>query len=256
MEQGGTGGSGSKALAVALLLELTASGCTTARLQGFDALASRPDLEALPISGLPWSGEGDFRLGATTGHAAWRSAAAAQGWGPDGDVPAEQVRVGQVARLGLIAFSLGAEATPGYLEGRCRYGRTEERTHIFGLDIATAGRPLRLQCAYRLDGRDAGTLTLVAQPPADGIAEPRIGMIRFDGHDLQLRSDHAIEGAGPSASPMGYRLTTADGRLVGLVETNGWRDRRLLLTREAAERPAAIAAALSLALFRDPGDTD
>lgn len=55
---------------------------------------------------------------------------------------------------------------------------------------------------------------------------------------------------------MGYRLTTADGRLVGLVETNGWRDRRLLLTREAAERPAAIAAALSLALFRDPGDTD
>lgn len=247
-------GMGWVVLATALL---ATSGCTIARLQGFDALAGDPNMEVLPINGLPWSDEGDFRLGAAIGHVAWQSGRAAQGWGPEGDVPAEQVRVGQVARFGLVAFSLDGGAMSGRLEGRCRFGRTEERTHLFGIDMAMARRPLRLQCAYRLDGRDAGTLTLAAQPPVDGIAEPRIGMIRFDGYDLELRSDHGVEGArGQTGSPMGYRLATADGRLAGLVETNGWRGRRLLLTRDPALRPAAIAAALSLALFRDPGDTD
>ncbi len=247
-------GSDGVLLAMALL---ATSGCTIARLQGFDALAGDPGMEALPINGLPWSDEGDFRLGAATGHVAWQSGSAAQGWGPDGDAAPEQVRVGQVARFGLIAFSLDGGAVPGRLEGRCRYGRTEERTRLFGLDVATAGQPLRLQCAYRLDGREAGVLTLAARPLADGIAEPRIGMIRFDGYDLAVRSDHGVEGVrGQTGSPMGYRLTTADGRLAGLVETNGLRGRRLLLTRDPALRPAAIAAALSLALFRDPGDTD
>ena len=40
------------------------------------------------------------------------------------------------------------------------------------------------------------------------------------------------------------------------ADRHGLRSRRLLLSTDPALRPAAITAALSLALFRDPGDTD
>ncbi len=241
-----------------LIAAVAMGGCTMGRMQGFDALAASSGFEALPLTGLPLSDKGGFRLGPASGTVEWRTGSDAIGWGPDGfGLPADQVRVGQVARFGVYAFDLDGGVMPGRLEARCRYGRTETRNRLFAFDIAAAGRPLRLQCVYRQDGRDAGVLQLAAMPPRNGLAEPRQGMIRFAGHALLLRSEHGMEDVGgQTESPMGYRLTTPDGRIVAVVETNGLRSRRLLLSRDPALRPAAIAAALSLALFHDPGDTD
>lgn len=233
-------------------------GCTAGRLREFDSLAASPGFQLVPLTGLPIADRGMFRLGTAKGQVAWHAGSDAIGWGPEGvGMAADQVRVGQVARFGVFAFELQGGAQPGHLEARCRYGRTETRHRLFAVDVTVAGRPLRLQCVYRLDGRDAGMMQLAALPASDTLAEPRQGVIRFDGQTLMLRSDHAMEGVrGQTAAPMGYRLAAADGRLAGIIETNGIRSRRLLLPSDPALRPAAIAAALSLALFRDPGDTD
>lgn len=247
---------------ILLALTLTAgttTGCTIGRMQGFDTLAATPGLEAISLSGLPFADSGHVRLGSASGSVAWREGRNAIGWGPDGiGSPADQVRVGQVARFGVYAFDLdGDPVRPGHLEARCRYGRTENRGQLSSIEIVTPGRPLRLQCAYRVDGRDAGMLELAAAPSQASPIEPRAGLMRFDGHALIVQSDHAMDGVGTRTdSPMGYRVTTPEGRIVAVVETNGWRSRRLLLSTDPAERPAAVAAALSLALFHDPGDTD
>lgn len=241
-----------------ILMAAMIGGCSTARLREFDALASSAGVQRLDITDLPLGDKGNFRLGTATGRVEWRTGSDAMGWGPDGfGPPADQIRVGQVARFGVYAFDLHGGGMPDDWEARCRYGRTETRGRLFALDLATAGRPLRLQCVYRIEGRDAGMLELAAQPSRDAVAEPRQGMIRFDGQTLTLRSDHTVADArGSTEAPMGYRLTAPDGRLAGVIETNGLRSRRLLLSPDPRLRPAAIAAALSLALFRDPGDID
>ena len=232
-------------------------GCVPARMAGFDTLRARGDLDPIEVTGVAGWSDGSFRLGDDAGSVRRLAQADAIGWGPDAVGSAfDAVRVGLAARYGTMEFALSRADLGGRLEGRCRHARTEVRHHVVGVEVTDPGRPLRLRCAYRIDGRGAGSLDLVATAsPSGSMAEPRIGVVRVDGRELAIRSRHAIRGTSlAAAEPIGYVLDTSDGVPVAAVEISGATRRRLLLPRSSPDRVPAVAALLTLALFRDPGD--
>ncbi|MEP9401569.1 hypothetical protein [Sphingomonas sp. VNH70] len=237
-------------LGAALLL----GGCTMARMDGFDAIAPAQG-ERLDLSGIPLWENGSFRLGLSQGHVRRRDIGATREWSDD---PWGELSAAVIERTGTIAFDLAGPEVGGRIEGRCRYGRVEGEVRGGILTSGTVLRPLRLACAYRLDGRDAGGMDLAALLPVEPtVAEPRLGTIELDGTELTLRSSHRIAGVrSPTGTPIGYFVDRADGQTVGAIETNGLGNRRLIVPQATGERRAAIAAMVTLALFRDPGDTD
>lgn len=239
-----------------LVIATLAGGCTIARMDGFDRLAATAPVERIDVTGIPGWTNGHFRLGAATGSVRRVALGDAVGWGPADAGPAvEAVKVGMAARFGTLAFDI-ARGDIGRIEARCRYARTERRDRVAGIDLATPSSPLRLDCGYRFDGVETGGLRLGAIA-ATSLADPRIGEVAVDGVTLGIRSTHRIEGLrGESEQPIGYYLDAAGTEPVAAIETNGLSSRRLLLPRDPAQRRAALAALLTLALFWDPGNVD
>lgn len=238
-------------IGIAALLSL--SGCTLATMDGFDAITAAGD--RVDMTGIPGWQDGDFRLGGAQGHVRRRAVGATREWSGD---PWGEVTLAVVKRTGTLGFDLSGSETGGRIEGRCRYGRVEGRQQSGALSIGEPLRPLRLACAYRVDGRDAGSMDLTGiLPSRPTLAEPRLGTVEVDGTMLMIDSNHAMTGGSqPLESPIGYVLSDRSGRVVGAIETNGTGTRRLVLPRSPAERRAAIAAMVTLGLFWDPGDTD
>jgi hypothetical protein len=232
--------------------------CAPLRMSGFDALSARTDLEAVAMTGIPGWSSGSFRVGDDGGTVRRIAQADAIGWGPvnDGGTAFGNVQVGEAARFGTMEFALARPEPAGMLQGRCSYVRSETRGHVFGVDLAATDQPLQLRCAYRIGGRDAGSLDLVAEPTdANTMAEARVGTVQLNGRALRIASRHRADGvAFDVAAPAGYVLERAGGEIVAAVETNGAAERRLLLPRSGADRDAALAALVTLALFWDPGD--
>ncbi len=237
---------------------LAVGGCTTARMAGFDALASRSDLDSVEVTGIPGWRAGRFHVGAAVGTVRRVAQTDAIGWGPDAIGSAfDNVRIGLAAKYGTIEFALNRPDLGGDLEGRCRYARTEIRDRAFGLDLAAPQQPLRLSCAYRIDGRDAGMLDMVAVAPRTASnVEPRIGIVRVNGTELGIHSAHGVEGVPFYMSEqIGYVLDTSEGGpTVAAVELTGGSGRRMLLPQSLRQRVPAAVALLTLALFWDPGN--
>ncbi len=237
---------------IVMMAALLLGGCTMSRMEGFDAIAPAQG-ERLDLSGIPLWQDGKFRLGLSQGHVRRRDIGATREWSDD---PWGEVSQAVVARTGTIAFDLSGPEVGGRLEGRCRYGRVEGQMRTGPLELGETLRPLRLACAYRLDGRDAGGMDLGALlPVAATTAEPRLGSVEVDGTELTLRSSHRIEGVRwATGTPIGYVVERGDGHAVGAIETNGIGSRRLIVPQSPAERRAALAAMVTLGLFWDPGD--
>ncbi|SEM89358.1 hypothetical protein SAMN05192583_1431 [Sphingomonas gellani] len=245
------------ALSAGVAAMLALGGCTPVRIAGFDSLAAQGELDRIDVTHVPGWRDGTFRVGAATGHLRRRESSDAIGWGPDIIGPAaDAVRIGSVARFGTVEFAIDRLDPVGRLEGRCRYFRSEARGQAFGVDAAAPLDPLQLGCAYRIDGRDAGSLVMRATSARD-MADPRTGTVTIDGLTLDIESTHRLGGVGfrvPDA--IGYVLLTNGGETAGAVEMTGAQDRRMLLSRQPALRAAATAALLTLALFPDPGNVD
>lgn len=236
-------------IAVTLLL----GGCTLATMDGFETIA--PTGERIDLAGIPGWQDGSFRLGSAQGHVRRRAKGATREWSDD---PWGVVTEAVLERTGTLAFDLAGAEVGGRIEGRCRYGRVEGQQRSGVLSISTPLRPLRLACAYRFDGRDAGGMDLAAiDPLRPTAAEPRLGDVTLGDATLSLESRHRMTGGRAAlADPIGYVLTAQDGRVVGAIETNGTGTRRLVVPRDPAQRRAALAAMVTLGLFWDPGDTD
>ncbi len=234
---------------VAILL----GGCTPVRMAGFDTIAATGD--RIDLTGIPGWQDGRFRLGGSEGHVRRRALGATREWRDD---PWGEVSQAVVEHTSTLAFDIAGAEAGGRIEGRCRYGRVEAQDRIGPLGISETIRPLRLACAYRVDGRDAGGMDLATvMPPAATIAEPRIGTVELDGIRLSVASGHRGEGLRlPLEGAIGYVVTRADGTPVGAIETNGVGPRRLVVPRAPGDRRAALAAIVTLALFWDPGDMD
>lgn len=240
--------------ATIVIASLLLGGCTLSRMEGFDAIAPAEG-ERLDLSGIPLWQDGTFRLGLSQGHVRRRDIGATREWSDD---PWGVVSQAVVERTGTLSFTLAGPEVGGAIEGRCRYGRVEAQDRIGPLALNETIRPMRLACIYRFDGRDVGGMDLAALMPIKAtVAEPRLGTVAFDGTELTLSSSHRVEGSrNGTDTPIGYRVERIDGRVVGAIETNGWRTRRLIVPQNMAERRAALAAMVTLGLFRDPGDTD
>lgn len=235
------------------LAALLLGGCTLATMEGFDTIA--PQGERIDLTGIPGWQDGSFRLGTAGGHVRRRALGATREWGDD---PWGEVTQAVIERTGTLRFDVSGAEVGGRIEGRCRYGRMEVQQRSGPLSVSEPARPLRLACAYRFDGRDAGGMDLSGVlPVGPTLAEPRLGTVDLDGTELTVESRHAMTGVRhPAEQPIGYIVSNAAGQAVGAIENNGTGSRRLVLPRAPAERRTAIAALVTLGLFWDPGDTD
>lgn len=244
-----------KLLVVALLALL--AGCTTASMAGFNALAVRADTEIVDITGVPAWQNGGFTVGAARGVVRRVARSDAMGWGYDRIASRfDTVEFGVAARYGRFSFAIERADLGGLVEGRCGYSREEVRDRIDDIRLAAPLTPLRLDCDYRIAGRDVGMLELDATDGDGGsMAERRTGRITLNGTALRLRSAHGVEGVqAVLGEPTGYVMTSAQNRAVGAVELTSGQSRRVLVPRTPDERAAVLVAAITLGLFWDPGD--
>lgn len=242
-------------LIVCMAMQL--AGCTAATMEGFREIAAQDSLERIDISAVPVWMNGGFRVGDSNGYVRRVASSDAIGWVPDGiGSDFDLVRDGYAARSGRMAFEISRTDLGGLAEARCTYSREEERTSSDRVTLSRPLEPLRVICRYRIDGREAGTLSLVADPDThDSYADGRKGDITILGTSLALQSRHGLAETDMTVSdPSGYVMLDGDGQTVGALELTGGGSRRAILPNNAAQRKAAVLAAITLALFWDPGD--
>ena len=233
------------------------AGCTAATMEGFSEIAAQDSVERINISAVPAWMNGSFRVGDSKGYVRRIASSDAIGWGPDGiGSNFDLVKDGYAARFGKIAFEISRTDLGGLAEARCAYSREEERIAIDRVTLARPLEPLRVMCRYRIDGSDVGMLSLVADTDTRAsYADGRKGMISILGTNLALQSLHGIAETDVAvADPSGYVMIDGDGRKVGAVELTGGGSRRAIVPNNVEQRKAAVLAAITLALFWDPGD--
>lgn len=155
-----------------------------------------------------------------------------------------------------MAFEISRADLGGRAEARCAYSREEERVAVGRVTLARPSAPLRVTCQYRIDGREAGTLDLLAHPyDRASYANGRKGEITIFGTSLALQTRHGIAEADVGvADASGYVMLGSNGQPVGALELTRGTSRRTVLPNNEAQRKAAVLAAVTLALFWDPGD--
>lgn len=240
-------------IAGALGLALAGGGAAWAggpAMTGFHDLAARGEL--IEVRKPLWQ-DGKLRVGTATGRVKRRAVADERGSGAFG------VEYREVERSGRSSFTVTGAEVRGTLSGECTYGREERRVEGGGWTAADPVGPLRLRCDFARDGRAIGHLRLGAVPQPMALVQRtvRTGEVEVGGTRLALRSAHRMGADGVKvATPVGYFLDDANGDPVAAVDTNGITRVRLALPRDPAQRDAALAAGVALAIFWDPGDTD
>ena len=244
-----------KILMVGMAMQL--AGCTAATMEGFSEIATQDGVEQIDITKVPAWMNGSFRVGDSKGKVRRVASSDAIGWGPD-DIGSDfdLVRDGYAARFGRMAFEISRADLGGLAEARCTYSREEERIAIDQVTLARPLEPLRMACRYRIDGREAGTLRLVADPDTRAsYADGRGGEITIFGASLALQTRHGLAETNVAvADPSGYVMIDGDGQTVGALELTDGGTRRAILPKNSAQRKAVFLAAITLALFWDPGD--
>jgi len=244
-----------KILIVSMALQL--AGCTAATMEGFSEIATQDGVERIDITAVSAWMNGSFRVGDSKGYLRRVALSDAIGWGPDGiGSDFDLVRDGYAARFGRMAFEISRADLGGLAEARCTYSREEERTAIDRVTLARPLEPLRVTCRYRIEGREAGALNLMADPDTRArYAEGRKGEITIQGARLALQTRHGIAETNATVSDAsGYVMLDEEGQTVGAIELTGGVSRRAILPNDPAQRKAAVLAAITLALFWDPGD--
>lgn len=244
-----------KILIAGLALQL--AGCTAATMEGFREIAAQDGVERIDISAVPAGMNGNFRVGDSEGNVRRIASSDAIGWGPGGiGSNFDLVRDGYAARFGRMAFEISRADLGGRAAARCAYSREEQRATVVVVTLTRPSVPLRVTCQYRIDGREAGTLNLLAYSYGRAsYADGRKGEITIFGTSLALQTRHGIAEADVDvADASGYVMLGNNGQPVGALELTGGTSRRAVLPKNEAQRKAAMLAAVTLALFWDPGD--
>lgn len=168
------------------------------------------------------------------------------------------VTLGGSARYGRFSYDYDDPQTELRLRGDCIYDQTERRAGYKGVEAHVPLRPLLVRCRFTRDGAAVGIMTLRAAPRLGALVqvERRVGEVDFEGTVLGIESVHKLAKSGiPTELPAGYRFL-AGAETVGAVDLTRMSRRDIAVPADRARQRAAMAAALSLALFWDPGDPD
>ena len=231
--------------------------CVPATMAGFSEIAAQPGAEQVDIRAIPFWKDGNFRVGNSQGSVrrVARDLAIGRGWEfltliPD--VPGFM----QGENTGRMTFTIAHPDLGGRAEARWVYSRGDARLGLGNVRLATATEPLAFNCRYQIDGRDAGAIRLYANPE-DGasLTDGRTGEIVIDGTKLELETQHGIAEINAGAyGTTGYVMVDGESQAVGALELTGGNSQRAVLPNDPAKRRAALLAAITLALFWDPGD--
>lgn len=232
--------------ALCLLGGATAHAASTP--EGFAAVAGRGD--RVDIQGLGFGESGKFRLSDGSAVGTYKRSSTSRTWAQGIGDTASHSRTHGDARL---VYTLDDGRKDGPLSADCDAAASADQISVGSLSIGGDLKPFGLSCVLRRGGQVVGDLSLRAAPSTGLMAqERREGEVRIGGQSLRLTSVHRFEGGKlPTASPLGY-LLTQDDRVIGAVDVNGWRARRLALPRSPELRDAALAAGLVLALQWSP----
>lgn len=217
------------------------------RMSGFEEIAARS--ERLDMTGVGWGRSGRFKLGEAVGTFRRDLDRRRSGTFPDDPVSL-------VEHAGGVSFELTGPRAGGRLAGRCGLDQAQERVRAGALSVSTSVEPMRMRCAFDVDGRPAGELELdAAFSRRVSVETARAGVVRMGGVELAVRAVHRFQNSGwPTSTPLGYTFEQ-DGKVLGAVDVNGGR-KRLALPADPAARDAVLAASVALSLFWDPGDQD
>lgn len=199
------------------------------------------------VRGIPTWRDGAFRVGDRRGQVTRRVSSARD---DDG------LTVRDYAE-GRYRFTLTGGAQDD-LAGECAFGRTAASVPLgSGWSIDAPGEPLLLHCTFTRGGGAVGDMVLRGRIGARGVLplERRIGEVRMGDTRLTLASLHAFgKRRWPSGDAVGYAFRDETGALVGGAAAADFGKRRLSLPTTPAQRDAALAAGVAIALFWDPGE--
>jgi len=214
--------------ALPALALLATTGCTLAQMRPPAAPPERT--EATLLQGTGHGRHGAFTLADSRGS---YTRDAAYAW------------FGDVAELrGSASFVASGDAITGELSGQCRSAATDAGSG----SIVVRTRQMAYRCRYARDRRPIDARLVIDEPIA--LLDERRGHIDMNGIRIDLKSEHHLVGSSmPVASPMGY-IFSVNGQVIGGIDLNG-AAKRVFLPRAPELREAALAAALSLALFID-----
>ncbi|WP_300975360.1 hypothetical protein [Sphingomonas sp. LHG3406-1] len=219
-------------------------------LDGFEQLASAGEVIEIRK---PLFQSGKLRVGKAVGRVERRALGQSHGIGALG------VDYKEMERFGSMRFVVTGAEVNGTLSGDCRYGRAEQRVGSGSWTAAFPTASLRMHCQFIRDGKPIGYLQLEGRPDASKLVQvvQREGEVVINGTRLTLRSEHRLgKRRIPTSGPVGFWVENEAGDRVGAIDTNGMTRVRLASTGNAGQRDANLAAALALAVFWDPGDTD
>lgn len=125
--------------------------------------------------------------------------------------------------------------------------------------MASPTSPLVVVCHFSRDGREIGHLSLSGRFGGSGLIQTteRAGQVEVNGVRLRLRSEpRSGTRRIPTAGPVRYSVEPEGGERVGAIDTTGLTRARVAAAGDAAHRDPILAAAIALAVFWEPGDTD
>lgn len=232
------------ALLCALLAGASAYALTTARIELPEPLAAQA--ERLPISGFGGYNKGSFEMP-----------------GFQGEFTRGESRLGLfnsafVSNKGRSSFTLRESSAAEVISAECEFTRK-----VVTIDIVTFDpKKLSYQCEFRRDGNLLGARLVAGHPKARGFKEQmlareaRRGESNIFGQHILIESLHKYEGSKiESSAPIGYVLTH-EGLNVAALELTDVNPTLIVSTELQGDlRHSVIAAALALAVLRDPANS-
>lgn len=203
-----------------------------------------PDIVTVPIIGIGAGRSGQFSIGQQSGNY-HRSA--------DRLALFDQLLV---RNTGHVAFRLAGPNPPNSIDATCKFGAASSGLGAISVDHSL----LRFDCRFSADGKVLPH-SLSLNETRDGVADTlmrrsRQGTLIWGDRHLTIKSVHRLMGSPlQTATPMGYSFQIAN-KIVGAVSLANKPIVHITNAASESDRQAVVAAAVALALFWDPAETE
>lgn len=160
-----------------------------------------------------------------------------------------------VRNTGHVDFHLDGPDQPRSIDTSCRFSAASSGAGVISVDHS----PLRLECRFSSEGKRLAH-HLVLNETRTGVADAlmrrsRQGRLVWGDQLVTITSVHRLEGSPfETGTPMGYSFAVGD-RTIGAVSLANRPTLHIAQAVSDSDRQAVVTAAVALALFWDPVDT-